>query len=302
MDFSVIVKTLERASLAMPGLVVVAVALLLGKWIFDRTHAFDENQQIEDQQNAAFGVVYAAYFVALALAMAGALFQSGEASVWLVAAKILGECGLVLILMRASLWVNDRFILSKFSVNKEILEDRNLGVALCVAGALIATGLSLNGALTGYSPSHLITFREERLLAFRDILLYWAFGQVILIVGARLYQWTAGYDVHRIIELDDNTAVGMSFGGYLVGLGIVARASLVGAGRDPLGNEILRTLTIAVIGVALLIASRVLIDLVFLKRSNLNSEISLDDNLAAGALAMGGYLATAILLAACLHR
>ena len=294
MDFSVIVETLERASLAMPGLVAVALALLLGKWIFDRTHAFDENQQIEDQQNAAFGVVYAAYFVALALAMAGALFQSGEASVWLVAAKILGECVLVLILMRASLWVNDRFILSKFSVNKEILEDRNLGVALCVAGALIATGLSLNGALTGTSSSLLTTLR--------DVVLYWAFAQVILIVGARLYQWTAGYDVHRIIELDDNTAVGMSFGGYLVGLGIVARAALIGAGQDSLGNEILRTLTIAVIGVALLIASRVVIDLVFLKRSNLNSEISLDDNLAAGALAMGGYLATAILLAACLHR
>ena len=226
--------------------------------------------------------------------MAGALIQSGEFSVWSGAAKILGECILVLILMRASLWVIDRLILSSFSVNKELIEDRNFGVALCVAGAMIASGFSINGALSGFSLNLWSTFR--------DILLFWAFGQLILIVGARLYQWTAGFDVHRIIELDDNTAVGMSFGGYLAGLGIVARASLVGAGQEPLGDEILRTLTIAAVGVGLLIATRVFVNLVFLKRSSLNSEIALDDNLAAGALAMGGYLATAILFATCLHR
>ena len=294
MDFSVVVRTLEQATAAVPGLLAVALALLLGKVIFDRTHSFDENEQLEDEQNGAFGLVYAAYFVALTLAMAGALFQSGEFSVWSGAAKILGECVLVLVLMRASLWMNDRLILTKFSVDKEIGEDRNLGVAFCVAGALIATGFSINGALTGFSSSLWSTFR--------DILVFWAFGQLILIVGARLYQWTVGYDVHRIIELDDNTAVGLSFGGYLAALGIVARASLVGAGQDSLGNEILRTLTIAAIGVGLLLATRVFVNLVFLKRSSLNSEISLDDNPAAGVLAAGGYLAAAVLLAASLHR
>ncbi len=294
MDFLVVVKTLERAAVAMPGLLAVALALVLGKLFFDRTHVFDANKEIEDDQNGAFGIVYAAYFVALALAMAGALFQSGETSVWWGTAKILGECFLVLVLMRASLWVNDRLILSNFSINKEIGEDRNLGVAFCVAGALIATGFSINGALTGFSSSLFSTIR--------DILVFWAFGQLILVAGAQLYQWTTGLDVHRIIQLDDNTAVGLSFGGYLAGLGIVARAALVGAGQDSLGNEILRTLTIAVVGVGLLIATRIVVSLVFLKRSSLNSEIELDDNLAAGALAAGGYLATAILLTTCLHR
>jgi uncharacterized membrane protein YjfL (UPF0719 family) len=197
-------------------------------------------------------------------------------------------------LVRASLWVNDRLILSDFSVNKEIGEDRNLGAAFCVAGALVATGFTINGALTGFSSSVWV--------GLRDIVIFWGFGQLVLVGGALLYRCTAPFDLHRIIELDHNRAVGLSFGGYLAGLGIVARTSLVGSGMDDLGNEILRTLTIAAVGVGLLIAARILVNLVFLKRSSLHSEISLEDNLAVGVLAVSGYLGSAILLAAILSR
>ena len=86
------------------------------------------------------------------------------------------------------------------------------------------------------------------------------------------------------------------------GLGQLGDSASTSHGRFSKFASMLSGWVTKLAGVALLIASRVVIDLVFLKRSNLNSEISLDDNLAAGALAMGGYLATAILLAACLHR
>ena len=297
MRFAVILETLERATAAIPALVAVAIALALGKWTIDSTHGFDENAEIEDEHNGAFAVAYTAYFVGLALAMAGTLFGGGQLSVWWGALKVLGECLAIVVLMWVSLWVNDRLILTKFSVNREIGEDRNFGAAFCVAGVLIATGFSMNGALTGFSGETL-----EFWPALRDILIYWAFGQSILVLGARLYSWTAPFDVHRLIELDNNRAVGLSFGGYLVGLGIVARTSLVAAGREPAGNEILRTLTIAAVGISGLLAARIFVNLIFLKRSSLNAEISLNDNVAAGALALGGYLAAAILLAATLHR
>ncbi len=297
MDFSVAVQSLERAIAAVPGLIAVLVALWLGKLIFDHTHTFDVQEEIEDKQNGAFGLVYAAYFVALALGMLGALFQDPRLHVWSAASKIFTEGCLVLLLMRASLWINDRLILTGFSVIREICEDRNYGVAFCVAGALVATGLSINGAFTGYSLEG-----ESFGYLLRDILLYWAVGQVILVVGARLYQWTAGFDVHRNIELDDNTAVGMSFGGFLAGLGLIARASVIGAGQNSLADEILYTAAAAIIGVGLLLAARMAINLAFLKRFSLNAEISLEDNPAVGALAMGGYLSSAVLLSACLQR
>ena len=49
----------------------------------------------------------------------------------------------------------------------------------------------------------------------------------------------ASYDVHEVIGHDDNAAGGLSFGGFLVAVGIIMRVALAGAGS----NLIVETVT-----------------------------------------------------------
>jgi uncharacterized membrane protein YjfL (UPF0719 family) len=133
------------------------------------------------------------------------------------------------LVLRLSIWVNDRLILYRFSLAREICQDKNLGAAFCLAGSCIACGLILNGVLVGYSKSFAY--------GLRDIVIFWLLGQAILVIGAFAYQRITKYDVHELIEYDDNVAVGIGFGAFLAGLGIVVRASLVGAGLASLGTD-----------------------------------------------------------------
>ena len=171
---------------------------------------------------------------AVAIAIAGTAFGRGQDEGLIRVAKVLVEGTFAIVLLRVSIWVNDRFILSRFCIVKEIHEDKNLGVGFCVAGSCIACGLVLNGALTGFS--------KDFVHGLIDIVIYWLLGQMALVLGAFVYHRIKKYDVHGLIEYDDNVAVGIGFGAFLASLGLVVRASLVGAGLDSMIQEWTRTL------------------------------------------------------------
>ena len=54
-----------------------------------------------------------------------------------------------IVLMRVSLWINDRLILWRFRNLKEIIHERNLGVAFTECGGCLATGLMIFGVMSG---------------------------------------------------------------------------------------------------------------------------------------------------------
>ena len=204
---------------------------VLSRYLFLATTRFGGDEELHGKGNTAAGVVFGAYLLGVAVALEGTFFgwhQGGRPGVsgglLTRTAELLAEGLLIVVLLRMSIWVNDRFILRRFCVVKEVKEDRNLGAAFCLAGSSLAGGLILNGALSGFSAGFLV--------GLRDIILFWVLGQVALIGGGLLYEWITRYDVHRLIEYDDNAAVGVGFGGFLVGLGIIGRSAMVGAGRN----------------------------------------------------------------------
>ena len=121
-------------------------------------------------------------------------------------------------------------------------------------------------------------------------------GQAILIGGALLYTSTHYYDVHKEIEVGNNEAAGMSFGGFLVALGFIAGGALTGATHH-LGEEIAASGVLAGFGVGLLLAARVLVDKLLMPGSSLAKEVAEDQNPAAGALAAASFVLVALLLA-----
>ena len=145
-----------------------------------------------------------------------------------------------------------------------------------VAGSSVATGLILLGAQTGMSGSWI--------LGVRDILVYWFAGQVILIVGGLFFQLVTSYDVHGVIEHDDNEAAGWSFCGWLIALGIIICTALKGAS----GNIILELEVLAIVslvGMLLFSGTRVLVDKLLLPGGRLSDEVAKQKNLAAGKVA-----------------
>jgi uncharacterized membrane protein YjfL (UPF0719 family) len=286
----------------LPLFVVAIVILWVGKVVFDITTKYEFDEQLCEKDNPALGVTLAGYLIGIGLALKGAFAgvvsnpdvlveTAADGTVTEFTSSPLVEIGingvLVIILMRLSIWVSDKCILHKFKVEKEIIDDQNSGTGFVVAGSCVATGLMLCGVLSGTSASY-----TEMI---RDIAIYWGVGQLLLIIGAKLYTIATRYDVHKTIEDDDNVSAGICFGAYLVAQGIIAYSSLSGA-SGALANEITVTAVAGLTGMILLVCSSIIVDKIFLPKADLAKEIQVDKNIAAGATAAAVFVTVGTVL------
>lgn len=274
--------TLQKVLVSVPFFAIIATLLLVGKKLFDLTTTYNFQEELTKKDNPAFGVAVSGFVLGLAIALGGTTLVVDDQSTVdaFISLAIYGL--LAIVLMRLSIMINDRLILYSFCVHKEITEDKNTGTAFVVAGSFVATGFMIAGALRGDS----ISFSA----GIVDLLVYWAVGQALLVFGGWLFQKITPYDVHQTIEQDDNTAAGLAFGGFLVGLGIIMMTSLSGAGSNLLA-EIGPTFIISLSGTLLLVATRIIIDRLFLPSAPLAREIAKEKNSAAGALACTLFIA-----------
>ena len=121
---------------------------------------------------------------------------------------------------------------------------------------------------------------------------------VALALAGLVYHKLSRYDVHHVIQYDDNAAAGLGFGGFLLGLGLVVRAAMVGSGNFPLAGELLSTVCMGVLGLLLLSAVNTLTTLFVLPRVNYEVEVEMKRNLAAAAVIVSMSLAVALAIAA----
>lgn len=273
----------------LPNLVLGLVFLLIGKLIFDWTTPYKINEELTEKDNPAFGVCFQGYLVGLAFAIIGALqISTGDLGKFFEELPIITMCcGILVILMRISVWINDKLVLYKFSITKEMIDDRNEGTGYVVGGQCVATGLMLWGVMSGESASFGLTVR--------DIFIYWAIGQAILTVGGLVFQLTTGYDVYDTIENQNNAAAGLSFGAFFIGLGIITRAALIGATSD-LATEIPVIIVVAVMGYVILTITRFAVDKILLPGGNLSYEVGTQKNVAAARIAAAGFIGVALFI------
>jgi len=288
--FSPVLPFLSHFLAVVPFYAYALVFLFVGKLLYEKTSSFAFIDELTERDNPAFGACLAGYLVGLALALTGAFPSSGDS--YAVAVKDMTTGGvLAILLLRASIWINDKLILDHFSINVEMLRDRNLGTGAAVAGSCIGTGLLLAGALTGES--------EGWGQSVRDIVVYWTVGQLLFIGGARAFYATAGYNVQETLENDNNAAAGISLGGFLAALGILLWAVLHNASGN-LAEELALIVVTAAFGIPVLLFSSIVTQKLILPHISLPKEIAIDKNCAAGLICATASLATAILLAATL--
>lgn len=234
---------------------VVGVGRLAYRWTISNAV-----KEVEENSNPAMAVAFGGYIVGLAIASAGALIAPGPGTPLAKLALVAGSGLASVILMRLSLFINDKFILSNFSNIAEITKDKNMGVAFVEAGGCLATGFMIYAVMTCQAMS-----LEDKVV---DGLVYWAIGQALLVAGAYIFGKTLPYDAHAEIGNSNSSAAGLTYGGFLLALGLVLMTAISGATSnivDELG-------TIAVfytVGMVLLLAVRFVASLVLTSKSKI---------------------------------
>ena len=264
-------------------LVVVLGLLAVGKWVYDGLHRrFVLRVELLEKNNLALAVTVAGYYLGLVVVLGGVV--SGPASVSLlddvIGLAIYG--GLAIVLLNLSAWVNDRLVFSRFDNEREIVEDRNVGVGILEGANYVAVGLITAGAMSGAG-------------GLLPGLAFWVTGLAALVVAGVLYDRITSYDLHDQIERN-NVAVALAFAGVLVGFGNVIR--LAGEGDFVSWNESMAEFGYYLaVGLILLPLVRLFADKVLLPGARLADELVQEQpNLGAGVIEGVSYLAASMLI------
>lgn len=279
---------------ALPLLVIALSLVWLGFVLFDRFLGIRIQRDLVDARNPAIGILLGAFLIGSAIGLEGLYFGRHEDPTWTAIGRLATEGLLVLPLMFASIWINDRLILYRFKIMNEIKVDQNLGIACGVAGSCLASGLVIDGVLTGYSATLLD--------ALRDIVLYWLLAQGLMVATVYLDQLVRPYGFHETLEEDENLAVGISLCSFLTGIGFISRAAVIHAGHQIWWQETIVSCGLALAGVAFFVVARRVLSPIFLKNRQNLQEVELRNNFAASCVLSGAHVALSLLISAAIQR
>ncbi|RMG69227.1 MAG: DUF350 domain-containing protein [Bacteroidetes bacterium] len=278
-----------QTALFNAGFVLLYLLLFfLAKWVKDRLSPYDLDEQLTEYDNVAVSVSVAGYFLAVTAIFVGAVMPGEGAGnrpdpIWweeylAVAGYTLGG----IVLLQLSRWLNDKLILYRFEVNKEIIKDQNPGTGVVEGGAYLASGLIIGGSVYGEGGGPV------------SALVFYALGQLCLILFGLLYERISPYSVHDEIERD-NTSAGLGFAGALIAIGIIIMRAVSGPFRGWVDDLTTLGLDVLVVFIYLL-GVRFVFDKLVLRRSDLQTEIAQDQNLGAGLLEMVVAISFAVVL------
>jgi uncharacterized membrane protein YjfL (UPF0719 family) len=208
--------------LALSAIYLLASFLLfwIGKLVYDlTTPTYQVKEELVEKDNTALAVALVGYYFGLVLAIGGVMAgDSRGLEEDLIDIAIYGP--LTIILLNISRLINDRLVLRKFNVRDELIRDQNVGTGAVVFASYIATGLVINGAVSGVA-------LLDTTGTVISVVVFWALSQLGLVIADLIYGAITSYDVHEQIE-KDNVAAGIAFGGVLIGIGNILRHAASG--------------------------------------------------------------------------
>lgn len=264
------------------------IIFIIGKIAFKQLHPkINISKELVEKDNLAFILSYVGYFVALTIAIGGAIV--GESYDFITDIQHIFIYGiLATVLLLISSWICNKAILTKFDLTKEIITDQNEGSGIIEAAIFIANGLILFGALIGES--------ETLLEGISTFLIYWIIGNIVLVIASKIFIAWMSYSIHDEVE-KDNVAAGVSFAGAIVAIGIITMNAIL----DPFYDWTTTIIDISaqtLLGIILLPIMRVFADKILLPGQKLTDEIINQDkpNIGAGLVEAFAYIGSAILI------
>jgi uncharacterized membrane protein YjfL (UPF0719 family) len=281
--------TVDDLTLSAIYLVASFVLFWIGKLIYDvTTPSYQVKEELVEKDNTALAVALVGYYFALVLVIGGVMAgESKGLEEDLLDIAIYGP--LAILLLNVSRLINDRLVLRKFNVNEELIRDQNTGTGAVVFASYVATGLVINGAVSG------VALLDTTGTVISTIV-FWALSQVALVVADMIYDAITSYDVHAEIE-KDNVAAGVAFGGALIGIGNILRHAASGdliswdLSLQEFGIELAA-------GLILLPILRFVTDKVLLPGRNLSDEIANQEkpNIGAAFIEAFSYIGGSFLI------
>lgn len=285
----------EYFILVTDSIIYIALSFILffiGKAVYGLFHpGIKVKHELVEKDNLAFALAHTGYFVGLVIAIGSAIVGPSNGIIQdIIDIAVYGV--LAIILLNLSTIITDKIMLRHFSVRKEIIEDQNSGTGIIEAANAIASGLIIFGAVTGESGG--------LVYGIFTALLFWAIGQVVLIITGIAYNAITSYNIHEHIE-KDNVAAGIGFAGAIIAIGNLLRFAL--SGNLETWTETLTEVGVeTVIGLILLPIARLLADKILLPGQKLTDEIINQEkpNIGAGIVEAFAYIGSSILITWCL--
>lgn len=275
----------EFILIPLAWIVLGGFVLLVAKMFNDWCTPYELDIELAENDNPALALSFAGYLIATCVIFISAMLgPTNGLGPDLVATG--GYALLGILLLNASRWINDRVILHRFSNVKEIIEDRNLGCGAVQFGSYLAAGLMVGGAIQGTGGG------------IHTALAFFILGQAVLIVFALFYDKITPFCLHKEIERNNNAA-GIAFAGALTANGIILLQACGGdfiSWEFNLGKFGAEALSLLI----LLPLVRFCFDRILFAKVNLNKEIAIDQNCAAGLLEAAGFIAFALIFTAAL--
>ena len=281
--------TLDNLMLSAIYLAASFVLFWIGKLVYDlTTPTYQVKEELVEKDNTALAVALIGYYFALVLAIGGVMAgESKGLEEDLIDIALYGP--LAIILLNFSRLINDRLILRKFKVRDELIRDQNVGTGAVVFGNYVATGLVINGAISGVAVL-------DTAGTVISTVVFWALSQVALILAGIIYDAITSYDIHEEIE-NENVAAGIAFGGALIGIGNILRHAASGdliswtLSFQEFGLEL-------ILGLVLLPVVRFLADKVLLPGRSLSDEIANQEkpNVGAAFIEAFSYIGASFLI------
>lgn len=263
---------------------------LLFLWIGSKAYAVlrkvSLSRQLAEQDNPAFAISFGGFMAALGIVIASVIQSPSPLGfTWQqeLTSSVIWTFG-SLVLLLVALFINDFVVFPKFKNRKEIIEDRNTGLAVVEAASFVGTALLIRASL---SPQiELVELGEPWLT-----LVYFIVGQALFLLYSKVYPKVARIDLHGELE-KDNPAVGLAFAGSLLSFALL------------LGNALMRydaipTFVLLALGFVLVLGLlRLAIHLIFNGKVSLADELQKDRNWGVGLLeAIISLVIAAILIA-----
>lgn len=253
-------------NLIFVGLLLALV--MVAKFIYNLTTSYNTYQEITEQRNSALAISVSGFLLAV-VSIYGAVLYGPSQGLLNDVLIVSSYSGLGLVLLVASRFLNDQFILHGQCNKTELIENQNTATGLVQAASYLASGLMICGALAGDG-------------GWLSAVVFYAIAQVLLVVFARLYDFITRYSLQTQLQ-QGNKAVAVSFSATLVALGLILFHALMGEFIDWQQSLTLFFID-AVIAFVLLPVTRLIIDKILFHRVCIDKEISEHQNIAIALL------------------
>ncbi len=294
----------SNLELVISTLAYVASGFLLffiGKTVFGLTHkTINVKEELVKKDNLAFAFSLIGYYIGLLIAI-GSVIIGDSYGLLLDLMDIFIYGFLAIILLNITSVINDKLILNKFSITKEIIEDQNIGTGVVHAANYIASGLVIYGAVSGEGFNFLGEFQGAFLLSgIITAISFWLLGQVLMIITSYVYNMILPYDIHDHIE-KDNVAVGVGYAGAIVSVALLISHG-IGGDFEGWTDHFIKVGIEVIIGFILLPIVRFVTDTILLPGEKITDEIINQENPNVGASMMEAfaYIGGAVLIMWCL--